>query len=165
MVLIRAMHHKCVTGSCIQCCKLMISIVIIRSIGYFIGRRGNLNITVKTESLKFKLLFQLLLFCGQFKFFVTIKESTFSTFKLCYRISSNKRRVSNKRHPLSCAALLCNHIEIGLRPATLLKKRLWRRCFPVNFAKFVRTPSLQNTSGRQLLSLTHFFPVLHFYTS
>ena len=44
----------------------------------------------------------------------------------------------------------------GLRPATLLKKtlwhqacnfkkRLWRRCFPVNFAKFVRAPILQNS--------------------
>ena len=30
----------------------------------------------------------------------------------------------------------------SLRPATLLKKRLWRRCFPVNFAKFRRTPFL-----------------------
>ena len=29
----------------------------------------------------------------------------------------------------------------GLRPATLLKKTLWHRCFPVNFAKFLRTPS------------------------
>ena len=28
----------------------------------------------------------------------------------------------------------------GLRPATLLKKRLWNRCFPVNFVKFLRTP-------------------------
>ena len=27
----------------------------------------------------------------------------------------------------------------GLRPATLLKKRLWHSCFPVNFAKFPRT--------------------------
>ena len=36
--------------------------------------------------------------------------------------------------------------------ATLLKKRLWRRCFPVNFAKFLRTPFSQNTSGRLLLS-------------
>ena len=27
-----------------------------------------------------------------------------------------------------------------LRPATLLKKSLWHRCFPVNFAKFIRTP-------------------------
>ena len=30
-------------------------------------------------------------------------------------------------------------IEKVLRPATLLKKRLWHRCFPVNFAKFLRT--------------------------
>ena len=36
-----------------------------------------------------------------------------------------------------------------LRPATLLKKR----CFPVNFAKFLRAPFLQNTSGRLLLSI------------
>ena len=26
----------------------------------------------------------------------------------------------------------------GLRPVTLLKKRLWHRCFPVNFAKLLR---------------------------
>ena len=28
----------------------------------------------------------------------------------------------------------------GLRPVTLLKNRLWHRCFPVSFAKFLRTP-------------------------
>ena len=28
----------------------------------------------------------------------------------------------------------------GLGSATLLKKRLWPRCFPVNFVKFLRTP-------------------------
>ena len=39
----------------------------------------------------------------------------------------------------------------GLSPATLLKKRLWHRCFPVNFVKYSRTPFLQNTSGRLLL--------------
>ena len=27
----------------------------------------------------------------------------------------------------------------SLRPATLLKKRLWHRCFPANFVKFLRT--------------------------
>ena len=31
---------------------------------------------------------------------------------------------------------------LGLRPATLLKKWLWHRCFPVNFAKFLRRPFL-----------------------
>ena len=33
----------------------------------------------------------------------------------------------------------------------LSRKRPWRRCFPVNFGKFLRTPFLQNTSGRLLL--------------
>ena len=41
----------------------------------------------------------------------------------------------------------------GLRPATLLKKRLWYRCFPVNFVQFPRTPFLQNTSERLLLNV------------
>ena len=31
-------------------------------------------------------------------------------------------------------------ISKNLRPATLLKKRLWHRCFFVNFVKFYRTP-------------------------
>ena len=29
--------------------------------------------------------------------------------------------------------------EAVVRPATLLKKRPWHRCFPANFTKFVRT--------------------------
>ena len=40
-----------------------------------------------------------------------------------------------------------------LKPATLLNKRLWHRCFPVNFAKFLRT-LLQNISGRLLLNIS-----------
>ena len=43
----------------------------------------------------------------------------------------------------------------GLRPATLSKKRLWHKCFPVNFAKFLRTPFLQNTSGWLVLTKLH----------
>ena len=35
--------------------------------------------------------------------------------------------------------------------ATLLKKRLWHKCFPVNFTKFLRPPFLKNTSGWLLL--------------
>ena len=51
-----------------------------------------------------------------------------------------------------CQSLFFNKVA-GLRPATLLKKRLWHRCFPVNFAKFHRTFFLQNRSGRLLLML------------
>ena len=39
-----------------------------------------------------------------------------------------------------CQSLFFNKVA-GPRPATLLKKRLWHRCFPVNFAKFLRTTS------------------------
>ena len=51
-----------------------------------------------------------------------------------------------------CQRLFFNKVE-GLRPATLLKKSLWHRYFPVNFAKFLKIPFVQNTSGRLLLEL------------
>ena len=38
-----------------------------------------------------------------------------------------------------CQGLFFNKVT-GLRPATLLKKRLWHRCIPVNFTKFLKTP-------------------------
>ena len=38
-----------------------------------------------------------------------------------------------------CQSLFLNKVAV-LRPAILLKKRLWYRCFPENFAKFLRTP-------------------------
>ena len=47
----------------------------------------------------------------------------------------------------------CRRFREAGPQATLLKKRLWHRCFLRNFAKFLRTPFLQNTSGR-LLPLT-----------
>ena len=40
-----------------------------------------------------------------------------------------------------CQSLFFNKVA-GLSPATLLKKRLWHRCFRVNFARFTRTPFL-----------------------
>ena len=46
----------------------------------------------------------------------------------------------------NCARVSFNKVA-GLRLATLLKKRFWRRCFPENFAKFLRTVFLQNTFG------------------
>ena len=39
------------------------------------------------------------------------------------------------------------------------KKSLWHRCFPVKFAKFLRTPFLQNISGRLILRIEH-LPVM-----
>ena len=40
----------------------------------------------------------------------------------------------NTQVPLSAHGYLFSIASVaGLRPATLLKKRLWHRCFPVNF--------------------------------
>ena len=69
---------------------------------------------------------------------------------------SNHRRCSVRKGVLRnfakvtekqlCHSLFLNKVA-GLRAVTLLKKRLWYRCFLVNFAKFSTTSFLQNTSG------------------
>ena len=51
-------------------------------------------------------------------------------------ILRNFAKLSGKR---LCQSLYFNKVA-GLRPANLLKQRLWRRCFLENFAKFLRTP-------------------------
>ena len=49
------------------------------------------------------------------------------------------------------------------RVSFLLKKRLWHRCFPVKFEKFLRTPILKNIYERLLLEnyiLTYYNPYI-----
>ena len=82
------------------------------------------------------------------------------TVSLSCRSRSSHRRCSVKKGILRnfakftgkhmCQSLFFNKVA-GLSTATLLKKRLWHWCFPVNFAKFLRTPFPQNASGRLLL--------------
>ena len=56
------------------------------------------------------------------------------------------RRCSKKGVLRNFAKLTGKHLRVfvnkvaSLTPATLLKKTLWRRCFPANFAKFLRAP-------------------------
>ena len=49
-----------------------------------------------------------------------------------------------------CCRLFLNK-DSGLRPATLSKKKLQQKCFPVSFVKFSKTLFLQNTSRWLLL--------------
>ena len=49
-----------------------------------------------------------------------------------------------------CQSLFSNNV-VGLGPATLLKKRLWHWCFPVNFEKKLKTSFLENNFRRLLL--------------
>ena len=86
------------------------------------------------------------------------------------KIRSSHQRCSMKKGVLRnftkftgkylCQGLFFNKVA-GLRPATLLKKRLWHRCFPVNFVKFLRASFLQNTSGRLLLKNTIYSALCH----
>ena len=59
-----------------------------------------------------------------------------------------------------CQSLFFNKVAgPGPRPATLLKKRLWHRCFPVNFVKFPRTPFLtEHLQWLLLLLETKYIP-------
>ena len=59
--------------------------------------------------------------------------------------------MQNPQEKHLCQSIFFNKVA-GLRSATLLKKKLWHRCFPVNFAKFLRTPLVQNTSTSGRLS-------------
>ena len=64
----------------------------------------------------------------------------------CQLISSEKhyRHLINIEHAAEAVAQRCSvkkvFLENSLRPAILLKKRLWHRCFPVNFVKFPTAP-------------------------
>ena len=52
----------------------------------------------------------------------------------CNKVVLRNLAKSTGRH--LCQSLFFN-IVADAKPATLLKKRVWHRCFPVNFAKFL----------------------------
>ena len=54
-----------------------------------------------------------------------------------WRFSANSFAKFTEKH--QCRSLFFNR-NAGLRYGTLLKKRLWHRCFPVSFAKKLRKP-------------------------
>ena len=68
-------------------------------------------------------------------------------------LRSSHQRCSVKKGVLRNFAKFTGKHLCQAAPATLLKKRLWRRCFPVNFAKFLRTPFFAEHLCWLLLSL------------
>ena len=67
---------------------------------------------------------------------------------LCEKRCSLKCCKIHRKAPVSESLLLK---QTPVEACNFIKKRLCQRCFPVNFAKFFRTPFSQNTSGRLLL--------------
>ena len=99
-----------------------------------------------------------------FLFFFSIKKEFQASEKLLWYLlshipsfRSSHREVFRKKSVLRNLAKFTGK---GLRPATLLKRRLWYRFLPVNFAKYLRTLFLRSTSGRLLLKdLRQFFAI------
>ena len=68
-----------------------------------------------------------------------------------------KFRKIHRKTPVQC--LFFNKVE-GLRLATLLKRRLWQRCFLVNFVKFLRISFLtEHLRWLLLFSYKHIFVI------
>ena len=62
-----------------------------------------------------------------------------SSFPEVFRRKGVLKNSANFTRKHLCQSLFFNRVA-GLMPATLLKKRLWHRCFPVNFSKFLKAP-------------------------
>ena len=58
-----------------------------------------------------------------------------------------------------CQRLFFNKVA---RPTTLLKKSLWHRYFPVNFAKFLRTPSYYRSPP--VAAFVNFYEIKSFWS-
>ena len=98
------------------------------------------------------------LFLSQYNMLLVINMRFVIPFLQCYQILQHKfkfeifqkppRRCSVKKRLKNfskftgkhlCQSLFFNKVA-GLRSSTLLKKRLWHRCFHKNFEKFLKTP-------------------------
>ena len=57
------------------------------------------------------------------------------------RCSVNKMflEIAQNSQENTCQGFFFNKVAV-LRPASLLKRRLWHRCFPVNFVQFIGAP-------------------------
>ena len=83
-------------------------------------------------------------------FLISYYEITLAVTQRC-SIKMVFLEISQNLQENTCARVSFFNKVAGFRPATLLKKRPWHKCFPVNVAKFLRAAFLQNTSRRLLL--------------
>ena len=102
-----------------------------------------------------------LILCISLSYYFYLIRSAFAVTKCCFLLKAEaatwgvlKKGVLRNftqftgRH--LCQRLFFNKAA-GVKPVYSERRRLWHRCFPVNFVKFLRAPFLQNTSGRGLL--------------
>ena len=76
-------------------------------------------------------------------------QEFWSSYRKCSIKNAGLNNFSKFTGKYLCQGLFFNKVT----GPTLLKMRLWHRCFPVNFAKCLRTLLLQNISRRFLLEM------------
>ena len=91
------------------------------------------------------------------RFYLSLRQLLSSSYKNEQEMNFLKKISTNFHRSVFSARDFFKNKVPCLRPGTVLKKRLQHRCFSVNFAKILRVPFLQNTSGRLLLKLIHVF--------
>ena len=113
---------------------------------------GNL---VHTELLNGKLIFVIVIIRLKISFII-YTEMGFRLYHYLNVIEAATRRCSVKKMFLKVLQNWQENTWSESRPATLVKKRLWHRYFPVNFTKFLRTPFLtKHFRWRLLTCFTH----------
>ena len=80
--------------------------------------------------------------CGARQYFIISGILQKQSLKVFYKKSYSEKFLKINRKET------CTNVSFLIK---LLKKRLWNRCFLMNFEKFLRTPFSQNTSRRLLL--------------
>ena len=76
---------------------------------------------------------------------------------------SSQRRCSTKKAVLKKFAIFTRkHLCWSLWACNFIKKSFQHRCFPVNIAKFLRTPDLKNICERPLLCTCPVSPIIVF---
>ena len=97
-----------------------------------VGERAS-SLIIKFEQVKKPFLLRNI----YFTFLISAVNCIFykSTIKSSCILLSCHAHVRNSREEVLCKK---DNIRSSAEPATLLKKRFWHSCFPVNFAKFPR---------------------------
>ena len=83
------------------------------------------------------------IFCAVSNLWAVLHE-----YPLCPGLSEIQRHLPEVFYKNRCIVS-----TLRLRPVTLSKDRLWHRCFPVNYATFLRAPFLQYAFGSLLLKI------------
>ena len=136
----------------VQAASIMVKAYELVNIFFHIFVQKHRWLSTKLSPVVAEISFKFIEWCENF--------SIFQQKSKVYQSGSNHRWCSVKKVFLEISQNLqkntCDFKETEascLRPATLFKKGLWHRCFPVNFVKFLKTPFLTEHLWWLLLSI------------